>query len=237
MDTVSLLWRRELAPPARRGRPPKLHVDTVVDAGIAVADRVGPQFSLREVADELGVAVMVLYSYVTGRDQLLDLMVDECRYAMAHTEPSGGWRARLTRVAQDNLALFDQHPWLAHIESERAVLGPGTLAKYERELDAVEALPVPDVTKDAALALVLDFVRASARSLWQARAERAQEPPAQWWQREGVRFAELGVADRYPLAHRIGSAAGAAHGAAADAEHAYTFGLRLILDGIAARLS
>jgi hypothetical protein len=40
--------------------------------------------------------------------------------------------------------------------------------------------------------------------------------------------------DDYPLASRVGSAVGAAHGSAADPEHAYRFGLDRVLDGLAA---
>ena len=38
----------------------------------------------------------------------------------------------------------------------------------------------------------------------------------------------------YPLASRVGTAAGAAHGSAADPDHAYRFGLDRVLDGLAA---
>lgn len=234
MDTITLLWRHEQPAPARRGRPPRLTTDDVVVAGIVVADRIGPGFSLREVAEELGVPVMSLYSYVDSREQLVELMVDHCHSAMPDSPPAGSWRDRLVEVAEANLALLTEHPWLAHRESERAILGPGTLAKYERELAAVEPLPLDDVTKDAALTVVLDFVRASARAQAQARADRAAEDPATWWEREGAKLAALDLAGRFPLADRIGSAAGSANRAATDAETAYHFGLNLILDGVEA---
>ena len=192
MNTVDLLWRRELPAGPRRGRPPKLTHDQVVTAAVAVADRIGIAFTLRHVAEALGVPVMSLYSYVDGREQLLELMVDDCRATMAVGavpvnvsgnvlgDGDGDWRARLTVVADDNLALFADHPWLADIESERAVLGPGTLAKYERELTAVESLAVGDVEKDAALSLVLDFTRSAARAFSHAARERDGETPEDW---------------------------------------------------------
>ncbi|GFM19295.1 MULTISPECIES: TetR/AcrR family transcriptional regulator C-terminal domain-containing protein [Mycobacteriaceae] len=240
MNTVDLLWRHELPSAPRRGRPPKLTHDQVVTAAVAVADRIGAAFTLRHVAEALGVPVMSLYSYVDGREQLLELMVDDCRATMAVSavpgdvlgDGDGDWRARLTAVAADNLALFADHPWLADIESERAVLGPGTLAKYERELTAVESLAVGDVEKDAALSLVLDFTRSAARALSHAARERDGETPGDWWDREGAELGRLGVTDRFPLASRIGTAAGRAHGAAHDARHAYHFGLQVILDGL-----
>lgn len=249
MNTVDLLWRRELPAGPRRGRPPKLTHDQVVTAAVAVADRIGIAFTLRHVAEALGVPVMSLYSYVDGREQLLELMVDDCRATMAVGavpvnvsgnvlgDGDGDWRARLTVVADDNLALFADHPWLADIESERAVLGPGTLAKYERELTAVESLAVGDVEKDAALSLVLDFTRSAARAFSHAARERDGETPEDWWDREGADLARLGVTDRFPLASRIGTAAGRAHGAAHDARHAYHFGLQVILDGLGSRTS
>ena len=244
MNTVDLLWRRELPAGPRRGRPPKLTHDQVVTAAVAVADRIGIAFTLRHVAEALGVPVMSLYSYVDGREQLLELMVDDCRATMAVGavpvnvsgnvlgDGDGDWRARLTVVADDNLALFADHPWLADIESERAVLGPGTLAKYERGLTAVESLAVGDVEKDAALSLVLDFTRSAARAFSHAARERDGETPEDWGDREGADLARLGVTDRFPLASRIGTAAGRAHGAAHDARHAYHFGLQVILDGL-----
>jgi len=234
-DTISLLWRHEQPSGARRrGRPARFTVDDVVAAAVVVADRVGVDFSLREVAAELGTPVMSLYSYVESREQLLELIVDHCRAGLPATPLRGGWRERLAQVAGENLELFAEHPWLADLESERAILGPGTLAKYERELGAVAQLAVDDATRDAILAMLLDFVRASARAIEHARRERAVEDPQQWWEREGVRLAALDLAGRFPLAERIGTAAGAARGAAANAEAAYRFGLGLILDGVAA---
>lgn len=207
-------------------------MDDIVASGIGVADRVGHLgFGLREVAEQAGVPVMTLYSSVTGREQLLQLMVDQARADMAFTRLQGSWRQQLQLVAADNRLLLEAHPWLADFESERAILGPGTLAKYERELTAVDSLDLSDPDKDAALTLVLDFVRA----VRQAAVERDDEPAADWWAREGATLAALRVAEEFPLASRIGTAAGQQHQAAHDPEHAYRFGLAVILDGLEAR--
>lgn len=232
MDTIDLLWRNKMPAPPRRGRPPRFTVDQVVTAAISVADRIGLSFSLRDVAEALGAPVMSVYSYIDNREQLLELMVDQCRADMDDTALSGDWQTQLRGVAADNARLFDEHAWIADIESERAVLGPGTLAKYERELAAVDTLPLTDTDKDAALTLVLDFVRSCARAHAHARSERRHETPEQWWQREGAKLAALGVTERYPLASRIGTATGQAHAAARNADASYEFGLKAILHGI-----
>ncbi|CAN7215194.1 TetR/AcrR family transcriptional regulator [Terrabacter sp. LjRoot27] len=237
MGTVQLLWRREHPLPTRPGRRPTITVDAVVDAGIHEADVRGlHDISLRRIAERLGVGVMTLYGHVENKAQLLDLMVDQCRLDMEWQPLAGSWRARVEQVADENLALMARHPWLADVETERAVLGPGTLGKYERELAAVEPLPLDDAAKDQALALVLTFVRSSARALEAARAERREETPEQWWAREGAELAALGIEERFPLASRVGEAAGAATNAAADAHAAHVFGLAVLLDGLAAGL-
>lgn len=235
MQTVRLLWRDRFPLGPRRGRPSRVNLDDVVTAGIAVADRVGSGFGLREVAQAAGLPVMTLYSTVSGRDQLLELMVDRCRATMAVTVREGDWRRQLRQVASENRALLQAHPWLADLESERAILGPGTLAKYERELAAVEPLNLSDVEKDAALTLVLDFVRATERAARRIAAERADESAADWWRREGAALAALDIAGEFPLADRIGTSAGERYGAAHDPDNAYEFGLDVILDGLAAR--
>jgi hypothetical protein len=81
---------------------------------------------------------------------------------------------------------------------------------------------------------VLDFVTSSARSMALAAAERAHEPHGQWWAREQAALERIDIAGRYPLAARIGQAAGSSYGAAGDTSFAFTFGLdRLIADLVA----
>jgi AcrR family transcriptional regulator len=233
--TTDLLWRHEAPLPLRPGRRPRFSVDDIVAAAIQVADSDGAAFGLRDVASSLGVGVMSLYSYVDDRDQLLDLMIDECHRSMATRGTSGrDWAVDLRSVADDNLTLFRAHPWLADHGGERTVLGPGTIAKYERELAVFEPLPIGDLEKDACLTLLVDFVKAAARSMALARNERTRETHAQWWAREGTALQRIDISHLFPLASRIGQAAGSRHGAAGDTSFAYTFGIDRIVAGIKA---
>ena len=50
------------------------------------------------------------------------------------------------------------------VTDDRTALGPGTIAKYDHELRAFDALDLDDVVRDAALTFVLDFVRANGRA-------------------------------------------------------------------------
>lgn len=56
---------------------------------------------------------------------------------------------------------------------------------------------------------------------------------AQWWQATASALAEVFDPEQFPVADRVGRAAGEAHQAAHDPEHAYTFGLDRLIDGIA----
>lgn len=248
--TLRLLWRHAL-PESSSGRGPRqgLSVDAVVDAAVSIADREGlAAVTMRRVAQALGVAAMTLYTYVPGREELLDLMLDTVYARMPATEdgqqdeqqdgqPDGqeDWRGLVRTLAMANRALFEQHPWLAGVDTARPALGPGAIGKYDRELRAFDGHGLDDVTMDAALAWVLGFVQGWARSA--LGAARVQQESArteeQWWAAAGPVLSQVMTPEEFPLAVRVGGAAGEAHGAAWEADHAFEFGLERVLDGLA----
>jgi AcrR family transcriptional regulator len=192
---------------------------------------------MRAVAHALGVVPMSLYTYVPGKAELLDLMLDTVYLQMPRGDLSGmPWRERLAAVAQENRDLFTRHPWIAEVSTSRPPLGPGLMAKYEHELQAFEGLGLDDAEMDAALTFLLGFVQAAARSAAEAAAARQDSAMSeeQWWAANGPLLARVFDEAKYPTASRVGAAAGAAHGAAYDPDHAYTFGLQRVLDGLGA---
>lgn len=66
------------APASRtRSAPPEIDRHDVIRTAMAIADAEGSAaVSMRRVATELGVATMSLYRHVTGKDDLLERMVD-----------------------------------------------------------------------------------------------------------------------------------------------------------------
>ncbi|HEY1176756.1 MAG TPA: TetR/AcrR family transcriptional regulator, partial [Phytomonospora sp.] len=63
----------------RSSRGPKqgLTIEAIVRTAIALADAEGlAALSMRKVAERLGVGTMSLYTYVPGKPELLDLMLD-----------------------------------------------------------------------------------------------------------------------------------------------------------------
>lgn len=213
-----------------------LTVDAIVNAAIALADAEGLEaVTMRSLAKHFDVAPMALYTYVPGKAELIDLMLDAAYASMVRSAPGDNtWRARLEAVAHDNRTLYEQHPWVALIPTSRPPLGPGLMAKYEYELRALEDTGLGDVEMDAALTFVLGFVESCARAAANTRASQLETrmSDSEWWSANAPLLARVFDATKYPVAARIGAAAGAAHGAAYDPAHAYAFGLQRVLDGL-----
>ena len=229
---VDLLWRDSPAAPSRGRRGPRARhsAGDVVEQAVAIADADGlAAVTVRALAQALGMTTMSVYTHVNSRDDLLVLMADHV-HAQAPREPFGRsrWRTRVRRVAEDNRALLGAHAWLLEVDDPRTALGPGTIAKYDHELHALDGTGLGDVERDAALAFVLDHARSAA-----ARALRAT-PTADfadvWADSAGPLAGYLG--DDFPLAQRVGSAAGEELGAPYDAERAWEFGLDRVLAGL-----
>ena len=232
---MALLWGLKKGP--SRGPKPGLSVERVVRAAIEVADAEGlSALSMRRVAERVGVSTMSVYTYVPGKGELLDLMLDEVMgEAVGPDETGGGWREELEMVAGRNWELYHRHPWVLQVAAtSRPPLGPNVIAKYDRELRAVDGIGLTEVEMDAVLTLVLGHTDNSARrSMEAAEAQkRTGRTDDEWWSANAPLLEKVFDARRYPTAARVGPAAGAAYEAAYSPEHAFEFGLQRVLDGI-----
>jgi AcrR family transcriptional regulator len=234
--TLQLLWRATADATSRHGPPQGLSIDTVVTAGISLADAEGlPAVTMRGLAKALDVAAMTLYTYVPGKAELLDLMLDAAYAGMTRTDTAGQpWRRRLTAIAEENKALFDAHPWTIAVSTIRPPLGPGAIGKYEHELSALDGVGIDDVDMDAALSYLLGFVQSNARAAADSRAIQRDSAMSdeKWWSINAPLLARVLDERAYPVATRVGAASGAAHGSTYNPDHAYEFGLQRVLDGL-----
>ncbi|MCE7079532.1 TetR/AcrR family transcriptional regulator [Streptomyces sp. ST2-7A] len=107
--SLALLWGTRDRRPARNARH-DLSMDRIVRVAVAVADTEGVErLSMRRIAEELGVGTMTLYTYVPGKAELVELMLDTVYGEITRPgaeDPDGtgnaDWRTRLERVARDN---------------------------------------------------------------------------------------------------------------------------------------
>lgn len=231
--SLALLWRTSERA-SRKGKP-DLNVELVVRAAIELADTAGlTALSMRRVAERLGVGTMSLYTYVPGKAELLDVMLDTVYGETTDAPEEATWRARLEHIARENLALYQRHPWLTQVAASRPVLGPNAIAKYDRDLRAIDGIGLSDLEMDSVLTLVGGYVHGAARGAADAAAAEQSTGMSdeQWWYAHVPFLERIMDGRRYPTATRVGSAAGEAHQAAYNPEHAFEFGLRCVLDGV-----
>lgn len=231
-ELIDLLWRGHPDAPRGGARGPRAKVTTTqaVDAAVAIADAEGlDAVTVRRLAADLGISAMALYTHVGSRDDLLVLMVDAVHAGRAHATYAGDdWRDRVRQVAEAEMALCTEHWWLLDVADQRTAFGPGTIAKYDHELHAFDGAGITDVERDAALTFVTDFVRASARA---HRPDPHAADMAELWATASERLAAY-LGDEFPLAQRVGAAAGQTMNTTYSPEFAWEFGLDRILDAL-----
>lgn len=235
--TLELLWRTPGEVRAARGPKQRTTVDAVIAAAIGIADADGlGALTIRSVAAELGITAMATYTYIPGKAELLDLMLDVVYGQMPRPDLAEmPWRQRVSTIADENRNLLERHPWVVQLATTRPPLGPGMVAKYEHELRAFDGLGLSDLDMDSALTYVLGFVTSVARIAidTQRAATDSGITDHDWWERAAPLLADVFDEAQYPLAARVGAAAGDAHDSAYSANHAYDFGLARVLDGLA----
>jgi AcrR family transcriptional regulator len=234
--SLALLWRtRERG--ARSGRL-DLSIDRIVRVAIEIADADGmAALSMRRVAERLGVGTMSLYTYVPGKAELIDLMLDTVYGETAKpADVPGGWRGRLEQIARENWELYRRHRWMLQVGTSRPPLGPNVMIKYEYELRAVADLNLTSIEMDTVVSLVTGHAEGAARRAVEASrtVQHSGMTDEQWWRAVAPILSTVMDPGRYPTAAVVGEAVGTAHGTAHDAAHNFEFGLQRILDGIEA---
>ena len=236
--TLRLLWRHRLGDPVgSRGPKQRSSVDVVVDTAIEIADEEGMEaLSIRRIAERLGLKPMSVYTYVPGKAELIDLMVDRAAGEEPLPEPAGSLRERLEQVARLGWNEYLRHPWLLSIDTSRPPLGPNVSDRWEWSLRAIEGLGLSDLDMDQVITLVTGFVAGPARAYVDAeRLHRTStESDEEWWARNAPVLEQIMDPSRYPISGRVGTAAGEEYGAAADPARAFEFGLARLIDGIEA---
>jgi AcrR family transcriptional regulator len=227
--SMALLWGTK--PPPGRGRKPGMTVDRIVAAAVELADTDGMDgVSMRRVADRLGVGTMSLYRYVPSKAELQDLMLDAVIGEGPPVGGADGWRDGLERFARASLAGYRRHPWLLRASLTRGAMGPNQAAALDAVLRTLDDSALSGGERMAVVGLVAGYVRGVAQQLADdTRVERGSGVgDEQFW----TDFAPLldGHLDAttYPALTTLW------RDEALEWVDLFEFGLRRVLDGIAA---
>lgn len=200
--------------------------DRVLQAAVARADEDGLEaFSMRRLAQELGVVPMALYKHVANKDELLDGMVDIVFGEIESPSVGGDWRSEMRRRALSAREALKRHGWAigimetqtpgpANLRNHNAVMGCLREAGFSFEA-AIHAYSVQDAyiygfaMQEKTLGLV------TPRSAGEAAQRRAQ--------------ANAALVDDYPyLAEIVTKLPETGYDNAVE----FAWGLDLILDGL-----
>jgi AcrR family transcriptional regulator len=102
----------------------------VLETAVALADQDGLDgFSMRRLAQELGVVPMALYKHVANRDELLDGMVDVVFAEIESPSIDEDWRSALRRRAISAREALKRHSWAIGLMETRHP-GPANLRNH-----------------------------------------------------------------------------------------------------------
>ncbi|MFF0431634.1 TetR/AcrR family transcriptional regulator [Streptomyces sp. NPDC004327] len=224
------VWDRPEPP----NRPVPLDRERIVAAAVALADEGGLEaVSVRKVAARLNAGPMRLYGYISTKQELFDLMVDEVQGEILPREQPGDWREALLVLAHRTRQAALRHEWLADLLGSRPALGPNGLALTEATLAALDGLADIDTVMRAVETVSAYSAGAIRREIANLRAERATGLSKREWQRaSGPHVTRMLATGRFP------ALAKAVHDATdVDAETSFATGLDWILDTVATKLT
>jgi AcrR family transcriptional regulator len=126
-------WLR--TPRKPRERTP-LSRELIVDAALRLVAREGAAgFSMRRLADELGVAAGAVYWHVANKEQLLQLVFDRLIGELSMPEPDPArWREQLKEAAREEREMLKHPAGIAQLMFGRIPLGPNSVRYIEWHL-------------------------------------------------------------------------------------------------------
>lgn len=227
LRTVKLMW--DPPPPPKRGPKARNTLPQIVAAATRLADELGPDaLSMRLLAKELDCGTMSLYTYVSSKAELLELMVDQVHAEIREPPANLDWQGQVFVLAIQQWQLYHRHPWVLQGQFARLSLGPNCLDVAELVYGALEKMGLsPEDVYQCAGALNA-YIRGAARnSLLELESSREtgvssseiMEARRQFWDR----YFNL---DRYPVHTRLWTLGGMS-----DSRDPFEYGLNRLLDG------
>ena len=201
----------------------------ILRAAVALADGTGAEaFSMRRLAQELGVVPMALYKHVANKDELLDGMVDVVVGDIAPPPPGAPWKPAVRQQILAARQVLLRHRWAASVIESRPGPTPAVLAHLDSVIGTFRDGGVSaDLTHHAMHALGTRLLGFSPELFATGGAEPSPGASDE---------AAAAAATAYPRVAEIAAAAahdaGSTVGGGCDDQFEFAFALDLLLDGI-----
>jgi AcrR family transcriptional regulator len=218
-----------------RDRPAKapLNRDVVVDAALAILQADGLEaVTMRRVAAALDTGAASLYVYVSGREGLLQAMLDLVTATIELEAPDPSrWRAQLQSLLQRVRRALVAHPGIATVTLVDSPTSEAVLDLTENLLGILLAGGLDPQDAAWACDLLVSLVTAVAREDGVRRPRGQSDDHDQRGQADQLYETFAGLApDRFPLlvAHATEMVAG-------DGDERFRFAIDVVVDGVVAR--
>jgi AcrR family transcriptional regulator len=202
----------------------------VLQAAVALADRDGLDgFSMRRLAQELGVVPMALYKHVANKDELLDGMVEIVFGEIESPSIDDDWRSAMRSRAISARDALKRHSWAIGLMETRNP-GPANLRNHNAVMGCLREAGFSFETAIHAYSLQDAYIYGFALQ----EKTLGFQTPADAGEAVQRRAQAIGMLEDYPYLAEI-----AARLPKSGFDHAIEFawGLDLILDGLERRRS
>jgi AcrR family transcriptional regulator len=202
-----------------------LNRDRILREAVALADREGlGALSMRRLARELGAGAMTLYHYVSGKDELLDGMVDIV-FGEIQLPTADDWKTAMQQRCTSARDVLVRHSWAISLMESLTSPGPANLRHREAVIACLRSAGFSIERTSRAIWILDGYVYGIALQEASFPYDTAEEMT------EMVNdvFIPQIPADTYPHLHEI--AVGLMQ-AGYDPADQFGFGLDLILDAL-----
>ena len=227
-----------LPEPPRRGRRSSrpepvrrpLNRDRIVDAALRILDAGGlDAVSMRSVAEALGTGPASLYAHVSGKDELLSLLIERLAGEMHLPEPDPErWQEQIKELVREMHSALLAHRDLARASMGTIPLGESALRVTDRMIELLALGGLPERVIAHAVDLLPLYAVATAFEQSLAGERTSTEDGARYLAEVDAYLAAL-PPDRFP-----NLAAFAPELAKGDAGERFEFGLDVLVAGLAA---
>ena len=202
-----------------RGPKATLTIEKIAAAAVRVADADGiDAVSMQRVAESLDFTKMSLYRHVSGKADLVAVMIEHAVEDPPDLQRvKGGWRPRLERWARALSATWEEHPWLPGVTVGDRVMGPREIGWVEAAVAALDDTPLSPAARMDVVTLISGHIRNT-----QAREDAGTQP----WHDRSYGDVLRRRPEQFPALNQL------ATGRTRTPRQSRDFGLRCVLDGV-----